>query len=392
MRRFGLFTCYLAVALFAGCWAAPMAADEGHNETPAFVDENGDGLPDNSNTHHMAGTWEDGLHGIFIDEDADGVNDLSQDADGDGIPNGLDSDYLKAKGIALGRGWMGRSFVDEDGDGVNDLSQDADGDGIPNGLDVDYTLPDGAVQQAFGGRGMMGGFRGFIDEDGDGVNDLSQDTDGDGIMNGMDPDYTSSAGVQTGRFRGRGMMGGFGAAGFVDEDGDGINDLMLDMDHDGIPNGMDADYALPEGVSRGRFGGGHGMGHFNGFVDEDNNGINDLMQDTDQDGILNGMDEDYILPEGVTHQPGGMHGRGGMGGQMQVPGDGANVTPPTDGSDMAQRATNGTAVGSNNSTESTGTQNRGRMGTMGGGRGMMGSDGQSRGSAQAEEQEETKGN
>ena len=392
MKRFRLFTCCLVAALVAGFWAAPMTADEGHGETPAFVDENGDGLPDNPNAQDMMGASGPGLHGVFIDEDADGVNDLSQDADSDGIPNGLDSDYLTAKGIAVGRGWMGHSFVDEDGDGVNDLSQDADGDGIPNGIDVDYTLPEGATQQAFGGRGMMGGFRGFIDEDGDGVNDLSQDADGDGLLNGMDPDYTAPGGVQAGRFHGQGMMGGVG---FVDEDGDGINDLMLDMDHDGIPNGMDADYALPEGVSRGRFGGGHGMGHFNGFVDEDNNGISDLMQDADEDGILNGMDEDYVLPAGVTpgsdgmHGPGGMHGGGGMGGQMQAPGNGANVTPPTDASDMAQRTTDGAAVGPNNGTGSTGMKNQGGMGR---GRGMMGQGGQSSGQGQAEEQEKQKGN
>ena len=389
MKRFRLFTCCLAAALIAGFWVAPMTADEGH-ETPAFVDENGDGLPDNPTAQNMTGAWGPGLHGVFIDEDADGVNDLSQDADSDGIPNGLDSDYLTAKGIVLGRGAMGHSFVDEDGDGVNDLSQDADGDGIPNGIDVDYTLPEGATLQAFGGRGMMGGIRGFIDEDGDGVNDLSQDADGDGIMNGMDPDYTVPDGVQTGRYgHGRGMMGGFGGVGFVDENGDGINDLMLDMDHDGILNGMDADYALPDGVRRGQFGGGYGMGHFNGFVDEDNDGVNDLMQDADADGILNGVDEDYVLPAGVTHQPGGMHGRGGMGGQMLAPGVGGNGVPPADASDMAQRTTDGTVVVPNNTPGTTGMQNQGQMGGRHGG--MMGSGEQSRGQVQTEEEKE-KGN
>lgn len=33
-------------------------------------------------------------------------------------------------------------FVDEDGDGFNDLAPDADGDGIPNGLDPDYVRPE----------------------------------------------------------------------------------------------------------------------------------------------------------------------------------------------------------------------------------------------------------
>lgn len=39
-------------------------------------------------------------------------------------------------------------FVDEDGDGFNDLAPDADGDGIPNGLDPDYVKPED-------GTGMM---------------------------------------------------------------------------------------------------------------------------------------------------------------------------------------------------------------------------------------------
>ena len=33
-------------------------------------------------------------------------------------------------------------FIDEDGDGFNDLAPDADGDGIPNGLDPDYVKPE----------------------------------------------------------------------------------------------------------------------------------------------------------------------------------------------------------------------------------------------------------
>jgi len=39
-------------------------------------------------------------------------------------------------------------FIDEDGDGFNDLAPDDDGDGIPNGLDPDYVpAQDGQAQQ-----------------------------------------------------------------------------------------------------------------------------------------------------------------------------------------------------------------------------------------------------
>lgn len=50
----------------------------------------------------------------------------------------------------------GQRFVDEDGDGYNDNAPDHDGDGIPNGLDPDWTKHKNEE---------------FIDLDGDGIND-----------------------------------------------------------------------------------------------------------------------------------------------------------------------------------------------------------------------------
>ena len=41
-----------------------------------------------------------------------------------------------------GNGFTVREFVDDDGDGFNDLAPDHDGDGIPNGLDPDYVRPE----------------------------------------------------------------------------------------------------------------------------------------------------------------------------------------------------------------------------------------------------------
>lgn len=51
----------------------------------------------------------------------------------------------------------GNGFVDLDGDGFNDNAPDHDGDGIPNGLDPDYQGPGKANH--------------FIDLDGDGIDD-----------------------------------------------------------------------------------------------------------------------------------------------------------------------------------------------------------------------------
>lgn len=47
-------------------------------------------------------------------------------------------------------GYRVGGFVDENNDGFNDLAPDADGDGIPNGLDPDYSPPLDGSGQRFG--------------------------------------------------------------------------------------------------------------------------------------------------------------------------------------------------------------------------------------------------
>ncbi len=56
----------------------------------------------------------------FIDANGDGYNDNAPDHDGDGIPNGLDPDYIK-----LGKRQNSKSleYIDSDGDGINDNLQ-----------------------------------------------------------------------------------------------------------------------------------------------------------------------------------------------------------------------------------------------------------------------------
>lgn len=97
----------------------------------------------------------------------------------------------------VGRGQRGpvRAFVDADEDGINDNAPDADGDGIPNGQDADF------VRQSQRGRG-------FVDADLDGINDLAQDSDGDGVINCQDPDYEGPVAAAQGQMRGR--RGGMG--------------------------------------------------------------------------------------------------------------------------------------------------------------------------------------
>ncbi len=81
------------------------------------------------------------------------------------------------------RGFGFRGFVDENGDGINDRLEDSDGDGVINALD-----PDSKYYCAPGIRGAFGRGFGFIDENGDGINDRLEDSDGDGVINALDPD------------------------------------------------------------------------------------------------------------------------------------------------------------------------------------------------------------
>lgn len=116
----------------------------------------------------------------FVDKNSDGINDR-RDADGDGIPNWKDPDF-----VPPGQGK--RFFIDENGDGINDLRQDFDDDGVVNRKDRDYLQNHGQIKRRMG----------FIDANGDGINDLIQDADGDGIRNIKDPDWTKPAGTGRG--------------------------------------------------------------------------------------------------------------------------------------------------------------------------------------------------
>jgi hypothetical protein len=52
----------------------------------------------------------------FVDKNGDGYNDNAPDHDGDGIPNGVDPDFKRAK-------VQKNKFVDLNGDGINDNTE-----------------------------------------------------------------------------------------------------------------------------------------------------------------------------------------------------------------------------------------------------------------------------
>lgn len=118
--------------------------------------------------------------GLVSAQTASQINSsILADHDGDGIPNGLDPDFIR--GTAAGRG-SSTNFVDENGDGICDLYQgggkgfgrqtgNKGQNGLHNFVDADG---DGVCDNA-GNTGNRGTGRGsrinFVDNDGDGICD-----------------------------------------------------------------------------------------------------------------------------------------------------------------------------------------------------------------------------
>lgn len=112
-------------------------------------------------------------------------------------------------------------FIDEDGDGFNDLAPDADGDGIPNGLDPDFVRPeDGTGNQyqtryrwgflfdvfgnGFGAMAHQGNEDGHMFGPGDGTGTGSGPADG----TGFGPGSGANPGDGVGNGNGQGRRGG----------------------------------------------------------------------------------------------------------------------------------------------------------------------------------------
>jgi hypothetical protein len=238
----------------------------------------------------------DGDHSIFVHQPGQPAVEIPfRMLDGGSI--GLGMVWIQDGRVLDHSGFDGYrfGFIDEAGDGRNDLFGDADGNGI---CDAD---------------GPYAGYpylmdHGYADLDGDGVNDLFVDFDGDGVDD-----------------HGRGPLGhGFG---WVDNDGDGVHDNFRDADGDGICDLSGMPYR-----------------HSHGFRDDDGDGVNDLFQDTDGDGVndVGGMPY-FAMPgwvdrdgdgvndffhdvdgDGINDATGVMHSYGHGFGWMDADGDGLN--------------------------------------------------------------------
>jgi hypothetical protein len=154
--------------------------------------------------------------------------------------------------LTLGPAWAGSRkpafelprYSDTDGNRINDLFHDADGDGVND-------VTGNAYRHTYQ----------FRDSDGDGINDLFRDADGDGIndLASGQPNRPDDMPVALDA-DGDGLNDVTGspvhtaAGSFRDEDGDGINDIAPGA-------GMQGTGMQGAGMDR--------------FVDEDGDGIND---------------------------------------------------------------------------------------------------------------------
>ncbi len=245
-------------------------------------------------------------------------NTGNQDADGDGVLDGVDQCPNTPLGETVDAQGCSASQVDTDNDGVNDAAdqcadtpagvvvdaegcspaqRDLDQDGVDDRNDLCLSTPAGETVNADGCSLSQ------LDSDGDGVNDAvdafpndpneSVDTDGDGIGDNADADRDGD-GVENDQ-----DAFPLDPTETSDLDGDGIGDNAdTDRDGDGVPNEVDL---FPNNPNESRDLDGDGIGD-NGDTDRDGDGVPNAedafpddsteTSDLDKDGIGDNADPD----------------------------------------------------------------------------------------------------
>ncbi|WP_165929477.1 T9SS type A sorting domain-containing protein [Pseudocnuella soli] len=225
---------------------------------------NATNFPLNTNSGAEGGLDFSAITGVFrtFNNDLDPIpNNLDQDDDNDGIPDIVEYAHLNIANLdAFGDGdgdgilnyvdqtpgaaTVAPAFIDINDDGVNDV-YDADLDGRVNQIDLDSDN-DGIPDLVEAGG---------VDTNGDGLVDVAIDSDNDGLYNQYD---AQSGGIAiTNTFN-------------LDTDGDGVKNFIdLDSDNDGIPDVAEA-----------------------GGVDQDGDGRIDNYNDSDSDGFDDTVDSD----------------------------------------------------------------------------------------------------
>ncbi|MGD1847058.1 MAG: FG-GAP-like repeat-containing protein, partial [Salibacteraceae bacterium] len=278
---------------------------------PSGNDTDGDGLDNNFDTDNggvtITSANTDGTDDpdyLDTDSDNDGSSDLIEaydlnnngiantspsgnDTDGDGLDNSFDNQgTVNATTNPTNGGQDALDFPNLDNTATNERDwreiNDLDGDGIADALDLD-TDNDGIPD-----ANESNGNDPFGDEDGDGILNFQDNSDGGNSGDGSTTNYTDS--------------NGDGIPDVYDTDGDGVpNHADLDSDNDGIPDlqesGMStADLAALDADNDGvidntiTFG---NNGLANDLETSADNGVLDFTPgDTDSDGVPDSQDLD----------------------------------------------------------------------------------------------------
>ena len=247
---------------------------------PPLPNADNDSLPDyrdtDSNNDNVYDIAETSL--AVFDGNNDGMVDITNDSDADGIDDTVDTLPFQFGLLTV------IPVLDDDHDNISNIEEgsiDTDGDGVINRLDRDSDNDGLSDWRESGTPAMIGDsngnglddsidvlITGGTDANNDGVDDryAPVDTDKDGIPDYLDTDADND-GIsdleETGNITlsgndsdGDGIDDVFDvdATGGVDADGDGIDDavvLIVDTDHDGIPNYLDTDSdndGFPDGI------------------------------------------------------------------------------------------------------------------------------------------------
>ncbi len=168
-----------------------------------------------------------GTNGINCwDTNGNGVNDPSEDTNADGLFNALDCKGAVGSAGATGaagingtngtNGTNGISCWDTNGNGVNDPSEDTNAYGLFDALDCKGAVGTAGATGAAGTNGSNGtnGVNCW-DTNGNGVNDPSEDTNGDTFFNTLDCQGAIGAAGPIGATGPAGSIGASGPAGSI---------------------------------------------------------------------------------------------------------------------------------------------------------------------------------
>jgi hypothetical protein len=195
------------------------------------------------------------------------------DRDGDGLPDTLDPDPTRA---------------DADGDGLLDGQEDEDKDGLVDSGETDPRKADTDGDGLTDGEEVKRGQDGFI------TDPLVQDTDGDGVVDSVDPnplDRSVPAGGSTGDGDGDGLPDTQDPNPTnPDTDGDGLLDGMEDSDRDGVLDANETDPRKADTDGDGLSDGEERIPGRDGFITDPR------KVDTDGDTLLDSVDPDPLTP------------------------------------------------------------------------------------------------